>query len=181
MPRGSSDTDPGWPMGVPGDGGGPGLAGIFNCLKQELIASSIPCLHVVQQHPTLLLVFELCCQCWGWLWFLSMQREGCFAMGKGQLLLQPGAVLAAGALRVSDGMVPAAVSAAGWAGSWLVSVPSPGRAISVWPALRLCSQQHAQRWRVVLGAGTAEAAAGPLCGGARTSAARRPMLIHALC
>lgn len=48
-------------------------------------------------------------------------------MGRGQLLLQPGAVLAAGALRVSNNIVPAEGSAQGWAGSWPVSVPSPGR------------------------------------------------------
>lgn len=68
MPRGSSDTDPAWPVGMQGDGdgGSRGLAGIFNCLKQELIAPSLPCLHVVQQNPLLSLLVQLCCQCRGW-------------------------------------------------------------------------------------------------------------------
>lgn len=46
-----------------------------------------------------------------------MLREGWFAMGKGQLLLQPGAVLAARTPRVSNNIVPAVGSAEGWAGS----------------------------------------------------------------
>lgn len=48
-------------------------------------------------------------------------------MGKGQLLLQPQAVLAAKTLCVSKNMVPAVGSAKGWSGSCPVSVPSPGR------------------------------------------------------
>lgn len=54
MPRASSNTDPGgsgarWPMRMQGDGGcgSRGLAGAFNCLKQELIAPALPYLHVV--------------------------------------------------------------------------------------------------------------------------------------
>lgn len=142
-----------------GDGGSRGLAGIFNCLKQELIVRSLPCLHMVQQNPALSLLIQLCCQCWGWPWFLSMQREDWFAMGKGQLLLQPGAVLAARTLHVSNNMVPVVGSAKGWAGSWPASVPWQRTS---WCGLcSISSPSSVLSWQVVLGAGTSKAAAGP--------------------
>lgn len=93
-------------------------------------------------------------------------------MGKGQLLLQPGAVLAAGTLRVSRDIVPAVGSAEGWAGSWPVLVPSLPGAVSAWPVLRLFSNNTVRCCQVDPGAGTSEAAAGPVCTGTRTGAAR---------